>query len=110
MSFLGRRVARAYQGLAAAALFFGCISPVIGVASDVVEPSWQEKRLNAPSEAQLERERQGRVFIYDGLEYEAVRAAMDRQFDRIQYMMFTQIHHPPSADGETAYVEDDGCD
>jgi len=47
MSFVSRRVAWLYQGLAAAGLLFGGISPVIGVASDVVDPSWQELRLNA---------------------------------------------------------------
>ena len=110
MSFVGRHIAWVYQVLAVAALLFGGISPVIGVASDVVEPSWQESRLHAPTEAQLERERSGRVFIYDGLEYNAVQEAMDQHFDRIQYMMFTQIHHPPRPGEETAYVEDDGCE
>ena len=110
MSFVGRRKAWVYQGLAVAGLLFGGISPVIGVASDVVEPSWQELRLKAPTEAQLEREREGRVFIYEGLEYNTVQEVMDQHFDRIQYMMFTQIHHPPRPGEETAYVENDGCE
>ena len=112
MSFAGRRKAWVYQGLAVAGLLFGGISPVIGVASDVVEPSWQELRLHAPTQAQLEREKKGRVFIYDGLEYNAVEAAMDQHFDRIQNMMFTRIHHLPSGAGAAAEaeVENDGCD
>ena len=110
MSFVGRRVARVYQVSAVAALLFGGVSPVIGVASDVVEPSWQELRLRAPTEAQLERERSGGVFIYDGLEYGTVQAAMDQNFERIQNMMFVRINHLPATGSGPAEVEDDGCD
>ena len=110
MSLVNKRVARVYQGLAVAGLLFGGTSPVIGVASDVVDPSWQELRLNAPTDAQRQRERSGGVFIYDGLEYGTVQAAMDQNFERIQNMMFVRINHLPATDSGPAEVEDDGCD
>ena len=45
--------------------------------------------------------------IYDGLDEEVVERALDEQFDRIEHMMFTRIHHA-GPDG-TVSVEDDGC-
>ena len=46
--------------------------------------------------------------IYDGLESKVIDKAMDEQFDRIDHMMFTRIHHE-SEEGDGGYVDDDGC-
>ncbi len=49
---------------------------------------WLLKRLMQPSPHELERERNGNVYIYDGLSEREVDSALDRNFDRIQAMMF----------------------
>ena len=69
--------------------------------------SFQEKVLFSPHQSLLLAEARGRIMIYDGLDSKVVDRAMDEQFERIDNMMFTRIHHE-SDDGE-AYVEDDGC-
>ena len=70
---------------------------------------WQMNRLMAPTSAQIAAEGRGRVVIYDSLTIHQVNAAMNRDFDRIENMMFIRIHHPPdTADGEVE-VEDDDC-
>jgi len=68
---------------------------------------FQYNALFNPSPAQLVAEARGRVMIYDGLDNEVVEHALDKQFDRIEHMMFirTQQTQP---DGEVI-VEDDGC-
>ena len=79
-------------------------------AVNPAEGSWQERRLMQPSAKQLERESKGGVFIYDGLEHNTVQRAMDEHFDRIEYMMFTRIHHLPPTGSGPAEIEDDGCE
>ncbi len=69
--------------------------------------SFQEKLLFEPSNSMLKAESRGRIMIYDGLDVATVDKAMDEQFDRIDNMMFTRVHHP-LADGGVE-VEDDGC-
>lgn len=49
---------------------------------------WQLRRLNDPSEHERMHERKGNVYIYEGLTDRDVEAALERNFDRIQYMMF----------------------
>ncbi len=46
--------------------------------------------------------------IYGGMDNETVERAMDEQFNRIDNMMFTRIHHV--RDNGEEYVDDDGCD
>jgi len=76
------------------------------------EDRYDLRRLMQPSAAELASEERGRVHIYDSLEINEVNAALDENFERIQNMMFTRIHHlpPPGAGPEEAEVEDDGCD
>ena len=69
--------------------------------------SFQIKTLLSPGKSTLQAESRGRVMIYDGLDEEVVERALDEQFDRIEHMMFTRIHHA-GPDG-TVSVEDDGC-
>jgi hypothetical protein len=93
-------------------LWLGIALPGSAAATDVGDAigGWQERRLLQPSESQREQEQRGQVFIYDGLDHGKVQMAMDRNFDRIQNMMFTRIHHLPPAGSGPAIVEDDGCD
>ena len=85
--------------------------------SDEKMRNWQLASLFQPSEHQLEVERKGRVFIYDGLRTTDVERALEEQFDRIEHMMFAGTiiadeHGEAVIDPETgeAMVEHDGCD
>ena len=69
--------------------------------------NFQIKTLLAPGKSTLQAESRGRVMIYDGLDEEVVDRALDEQFDRIEHMMFTRIHHA-EPDGSYEF-EDDGC-
>lgn len=81
---------------------------------------WQMARLLDPSEADRKAEEKGRVMIYDGMTDREVARAMDEQFDRIEYMMFTRTlvaddSGKPRKDREsgelvTESTYDDGCD
>ena len=78
-------------------------TPFMAGATD----SFQIKTLFAPGKSTLQAESRGRVMIYDGLDEEVVDRALDEQFDRIEHMMFTRIHH---AEPDGSYgSEDDGC-
>ena len=79
--------------------------------------SWQERMLFSPTPAQLELEQsRDRIMIYHGLKDVQVAQAMEQQFNRIDYMMFTgtvitDSRREAVIDPETgsARVEDDGC-
>ena len=69
-----------------------------------------------PDREVLLGEKNGSVFIYDGIKDKQVDMAMDQQFDRIESMMFTRVVitdesgnalRDPST-GEVL-VQDDGC-
>lgn len=79
------------------------------------EDGWQTRNLFEPSRNQRTLEEKGRITIYDGLRETTVNQALDKQFDRIQNMMFTRIIRTNN-DGEPlrnargeVVVEDDGC-
>ena len=76
-------------------------------ASAFAENSFYYNTLFTPGDSTLKAESRGRIMIYDGMDNETVNRAMDEQFDRIDNMMFTRIHHVQD-DGEE-YVDDDGC-
>lgn len=99
-----------YKCMILCGLWLGFVLPGLAAATDV-QPgkNWQERRLFQPTTQQLQQERQGQVFIYDGLEQDTVQKAMDANFDRIQNMMFTRIHHLPPTGSGPAIVENDGC-
>ena len=80
----------------------------LSATSAFAENSFYEKTLFTPGDSMLKAESRGRIMIYDGMDDETVNRAMDEQFDRIDNMMFTRIHHVQD-DGEE-YVDDDGCD
>ena len=56
-------------------------------AQSAAADGFEERRLLAPTAAGERMERQGQVYIYDGLREENVDRAMDTQFDRVQSMM-----------------------
>lgn len=89
--------------------------PAAAALADSVT-DWQLRRLFAPTEAQLQEEHDGRIFIYDGLPDWVTRRALDEQFDRVDYMMFinaivTDGAGAPLRDSETGQIveEEDGC-
>ena len=71
---------------------------------------WQEKILLYPTPGQLSAEQDGRITIYDSLEYSLIDEALDLHFDRMENMMFIRIHRLPPTGAGPAEVEDDGCD
>lgn len=84
-----------------------------GAASDAAQANleqWLLRRLNEPTERERAHEREGNVYIYDGLTDRDVDLALNRHFDRIEYMMFVGTRRTdPSgtpSDGET---ESPGC-
>ena len=74
------------------------------------EDDWQTQRLFHPKEHHLQQERRGQVFIYDGLREATVDQAMDKQFGRIDNMMFIRTVLPPTAAGGEAEITDPECD
>lgn len=73
-------------------------------------PDHQLRRLMHPTPAELTSEEKGGVYIYDSLEINQIHAALDKNFERMQHMMFTRINHPPPSGAGPVVVEDDGCD
>jgi hypothetical protein len=77
---------------------------------------WLLRRLMQPSPHELERERKGSVYIYDGLTEREVDSVLDKSFNRIQAMMFvgtvkTDASGQPLRDAATGKVieESGGC-
>ena len=80
------------------------------------QTDWYLQQLFEPTPAQMQQETLGRVQIYAGLRDVDVLRAMDEQFDRIEYMMFTRTIMTNASgvvltDPETGevLVEDDDC-
>ena len=74
------------------------------------DASYDMRRLMRPTPAELASEEKGHIHIYDSLEINEVNIALDENFDRIQNMMFTRIHHLLPTGSGPAEVEDDGCE
>ena len=72
---------------------------------------FQYNTLFSPTESQLKAEARGRVMVYSGLGTEVVEHALDKQFARIEHMMFIGIRQRQADDdgGEEDSVDDDGC-
>ena len=78
--------------------------------------TWQQRRLNYPTIEELQWERNNHVMIYEGMTDKEVEHAVDKDFNRVQSMMFvntvvTDHDGLPLEDPETgkAVTEDDGC-
>jgi len=85
-------------------LTLGCLI-LVQPASTLAD--WQERRLLEPTATELQREQQGKIFIYDGLKSGEVDKAMDTQFQRIDNMMFIRTVHPPASPDMPENVDDD---
>lgn len=80
---------------------------LLASASVNAAPDWELQQLHQPSEHLLELEQAGRITIYDGVPVADVEQALDKQFDRIDTMMFIRTLHPTPS----GYFEaDDDCD
>lgn len=85
-----------------------------GAADDSAQANleqWLLRRQNEPTQRERAHEREGNVYIYDGLTDRDVDLALSRHFDRIEYMMFvgtrrTEPTGTAPGDGET---ESPGC-
>ena len=84
--------------------------------SESLYHKWQMQHLLHPSAAQLKQEQQGKVFIYDGLKDKDIEQVMQKQFNRIESMMFirtviTDKKGKPKRDPDTGTVvtADDDC-
>ena len=98
-------------------MFYGvalCLCSASALAEDALPSAdqldYHERLLLHPTTKQLAAEQDGRVRIYDALEIGLINTALDQQFDRIDHMMFSRIHHLPPPGAGPAVVEDDGCD
>ncbi len=76
----------------------------------------EQRRLFEPTPAELQAERAGRIYIYDGVRDVDVARALDEEFDRVESMMFIRTRVTDDAgevkkDAKTGevYVQDDGC-
>ncbi|OGU21878.1 MAG: hypothetical protein A2580_06245 [Hydrogenophilales bacterium RIFOXYD1_FULL_62_11] len=67
-------------------------------SADANLAQWQLRRLNAPSVLERLHEREGNVYIYDGLTDREVNQALNTHFDRIEYMMFVGTRKTGSTD------------
>lgn len=95
------------------------VNPIVSVFADddnSVE-QWQLTRLFSPTENDLKNEAKGQVFIYSGLKDIDVDRALDKNFNRIQSMMFiktkiTDSDGEPKVEEKTGITlaENDGCD
>jgi hypothetical protein len=93
--------------LAATALM--CAVPV-GAAEDSAQANldqWQLRRLNEPTERERAHEREGNVYIYDGLTAREVDQALSAHFDRIEYMMFVGTRKTVPADTANSNADGD---
>lgn len=96
----------------------GALSVAIAACAYNTQPlTWQQRRLEQPSERELQWERSGHVMIYEGMLDREVERAMTHHFDRVQGMMFvntvvTDVDGRPLRDPKTGGVvtEKDGCD
>ena len=86
-----------------------------GAAVPVYADNWQLRRLMQPTEAELLREAQGEVVIYDGLTDQQIESAMSLHPPRIRSMMFvgtiiTDDDGAPQMDDYGMFIlQDDGC-
>jgi hypothetical protein len=72
---------------------------------------WLLRRLNEPTQRERAHEREGNVYIYDGLTDRQVDQALNLNFDRIEYMMFvgTRKTEPTAEAPADAGTESRGC-
>ena len=74
------------------------------------------RRLFEPTPAELQAERAGRIYIYEGLRDTDIKRAMEEEFDRVKSMMFIRAKRAlprgqanQNPDTDVAYIQDDDC-
>lgn len=91
------------------------VEPIADIALFEAADKWQMNRLFEPTTLQRKKETQGQIMIYDGLRDSTIKKALDKNFERIENMMFTRVvvtdgHGQPELDvAGNAITEDDGC-
>lgn len=97
--------------LAAVALMGALPAGAVDASAQANLEQWLLRRLNEPTERELAHEREGNVYVYDGLTDRDVDQALNRHFDRIEYMMFvgTRKTDPEEAAPGDAQTESPGC-
>jgi len=102
--------------LAAGALLLALLPGAANAAPHDSARQWQLQRLFHPTPAQLTRERQGSVFIYDGLSARDIDRALKQAFDRVDAMMFVNVIREKQDQGDSgddggtiATSDDDDC-
>lgn len=74
---------------------------------------WQVQRLLQPTAQQRASEQQGHVFIYDKLNERVIDRAMDKNFERIDSMMFINVQkkkdNSNSPTDVNTHDDDDDC-
>lgn len=101
---------------AMAVILLSFANPGIGkdLDPDKALHDWRMQRLMEPSPRDLEKERKGSVYIYDGLTEREVDTALNNQFHRIQNMMFmgtvkTDARGEPLQDAKSGqYIQESG--
>lgn len=97
---------------------FAALGAMPATAEDAQDPQssleqWLLRRLNEPTARELAHERQGNVYVYDGLTDREVDHALNRHFERIEYMMFVGTRKTDPATTAPADSSDDtespGC-
>jgi len=93
--------------------FAACAAGIVS-ASDL--SAIEKRRLFEPTDAELQQEAKGRIYIYDGLHDTDIARAMDEEFARVENMMFIRVRNTdkngaPLTDPGTGVpvVQDDGC-
>lgn len=97
---------RCILGCMLAAIALICAVPV--AAEDSAQTNldqWQLRRLNQPTERELAHEREGNVYIYDGLTAREVDQALSAHFERIEFMMFVGTQKTVPADAANSNVQ-----
>jgi hypothetical protein len=102
--------------VAVSIVFVGCSGPGMAQDPDQALHDWQVRRLMQPLPHELQKERSGSVYIYDGLTGKEVETGLDSNFERIQNMMFvgtvkTDARGEPLRDADTGRLiqESGGC-
>ena len=96
----------------------GVMSVALFMCACSTQPlTWQQRRLEQPTTAELQWERSGHVMIYEGMTDREVELALEDHFNRVQSMMFintviTDDKGNPLKDPESGKIvtENDGCD
>ena len=98
------------------ALLAMTLMATVGVASAADVSEIEKRRLFQPTQAELQEDAAGRIYIYDGLTQADIERAMDEELNRVESMMFIRVKKSDEQgkvvkDPETGYalVEDDGC-